>query len=127
MISVYVSLGEVIDKISILEIKKNKLTSQISIENVTKELDILHQSLKENDLGYVLNSEFFGDLVKVNSSLWDVEDELRRLESVGEFGDTFVKLARSVYELNDHRAALKRKVNTELGSGLIEEKSYQPY
>lgn len=127
MLSVYVSLGEVIDKISILEIKKNKLTSQIAIENVTKELDILHRSLEKSDLEHVLVSEFFGELVKVNSSLWDVEDELRRLESLSQFGDTFVKLARSVYQLNDHRAALKRKVNTEFGSGLIEEKSYQHY
>lgn len=117
-----VSLGELIDKITILEIKMERIKDQVKHANVSHELQLLEAILKPIwSQGMAL---FRTDLKTVNESLWDVEDELRLKDQRGEFDDAFIKLAQSVYVTNDRRAALKYKVNTQFGSAVIEEKSY---
>jgi len=117
-----VSIGELVDKITILEIKSERIADPAKLANVARELTLLRATL-----GRVIDDapDAIHDLRKVNSALWDVEDDLRDLEAKGEFGDTFVELARSVYRLNDRRAALKRDINQACGSDLVEEKSYK--
>ena len=124
-----VSTGELVDKITILEIKKRKINQPEALKNVLTELELLQDVLnclaknfskEENDK----NNEIKRDLEKINLQLWDVEDALRLYESEQYFGPKFVKLARSVYALNDQRAQLKRSINILCNSSLIEEKSY---
>ena len=124
-----VSTGELVDKITILEIKKRKINQPEALKNVLTELELLQDVLnclaknfskEENDK----NNEIKLDLEKINLQLWDVEDALRSYESEQYFGPEFVKLARSVYTLNDQRAQLKRSINILCNSSLIEEKSY---
>jgi len=117
---VEVPLGDVVDKVSILRIKLEKIGS----ENVQKELDSLLSSWESEDLPPLYALPQYRPLAAVNRKLWDVEDALRQLESDNRFDTHFVALARSVYKLNDERAALKRAINVDLGSDLIEEKSY---
>ncbi|MCA1909156.1 MAG: DUF6165 family protein [Magnetospirillum sp.] len=122
-----VSWGEIIDKITILEIKAERLTDAAKLANVTKEL---------NELVAVREREFpdHGELAKlaaelkaINEKLWVIEDDIRDCERAKDFGAKFVELARAVYFTNDERAAVKRQVNELLGSALVEEKSYAPY
>ena len=124
-----VSTGELVDKITILEIKKRKINQPEALKNVLTELELLQDVLnclaknfskEENDK----NNEIKRDLEKINLQLWDVEDALRLHESKQYFGPEFIKLARSVYTLNDQRAQLKRSINILCNSSLIEEKSY---
>lgn len=124
-----VSTGELVDKITILEIKKRKINQPEALKNVLTELELLQDVLnclaknfskEENDK----NNEIKRDLEKINLQLWDVEDALRSYESKQCFGPEFIKLARSVYTLNDQRAQLKRSINILCNSSLIEEKSY---
>ena len=124
-----VSTGELVDKITILEIKKRKINQPEALKNVSTELELLQDVLnslnqnfskEENDK----NNEIKRDLKKINSKLWDVEDALRSYEAKQYFGPEFIKLARSVYILNDQRAQLKRSINILCNSSLIEEKSY---
>ena len=124
-----VSTGELVDKITILEIKKRKINQPEALKNVLTELELLQDVLnclaknfskEENDK----NNEIKRDLKKINSKLWDVEDALRSYEARQYFGPEFIKLARSVYILNDQRAQLKRSINILCNSSLIEEKSY---
>ena len=123
-----VSTGELVDKITILEIKKSKIKQPEALKNVSTELELLQdilssfsQSLSkaENDK----NNEIKRDLEKINLQLWNVEDALRSHESKQYFGPEFIKLARSVYILNDQRAQLKRSINILCNSSLIEEKA----
>ena len=126
MIEVPVSWGELVDKITILQIKSDRMSDEAKLANVRKELRLLNEKLgvnAENQNVALLTDELY----KVNAALWDIEDEIRDCENAGDFGEKFIKLARSVYITNDRRAALKRDVNMVLGSGLIEEKSYQAY
>jgi hypothetical protein len=118
------SLGELIDKITILEIKTKHL-SGLQKENVSRELELLRGVLLR--LGLAISPELSHALREVNQILWDIEDNIRAKERHQDFGATFIELARSVYLTNDKRAALKRRINEEYGSGIIEEKSYQPY
>ncbi len=116
--------GELLDKITILEIKRVRLTDAIKREHVCVELGALQaaraRSLREpTELNPLLCQ-----LKEVNEQLWQVEDKLRRCEERQDFGSDFVELARSVYRLNDRRAGLKRRLNALCGSDLIEEKSY---
>lgn len=127
MITIQASLGEVLDKISILDLKKEKLEKPEAVENVLMELDVLHSAIESSQLGESLSHPLFGALAEVNGQLWVVEDDLRELESKRIFNSDFVELARSVYRLNDRRAAIKRELNVIYGSVLIEEKSYQSY
>jgi hypothetical protein len=119
MIEVPVSVGEVLDKISILEIKSERITDPAKLANVLRELD--HLTLAAQ--GYRA-PELEVELKHINQRLWGVEDELRLMEKHQDFGPEFVKLARSVYVLNDQRATIKRRINLAVGSELVEEKSY---
>ena len=126
MIEVPVSWGELVDKITILQIKSDRMSDEAKLANVRKELRLLNQKLGAHaENGEV--ARLTGELYEVNAALWNIEDEIRDCENAGDFGEKFIELARSVYITNDKRAALKRDVNLVLGSGLIEEKSYQAY
>ncbi len=117
-----VSVGELVDKITILQIKLARIIDETKQENVRRELVELEGALSKVD------PEHYASLMKelhaVNEALWDAEDALRLKEKEGDFGSEFVELARSVYRHNDHRANLKRQINLASGSVLIEEKSY---
>ncbi|MFE0757509.1 DUF6165 family protein [Inquilinus sp. NPDC058860] len=123
-----VSIGEVFDKITILEIKLRHARSESARRNIELEHSLLKQTLVR--LGLTSNSdltESANSLLRVNQALWNVEDELRELERKQDFGAEFVRLARSVYVLNDERAAIKRRINIASGSTIIEEKLYADY
>jgi hypothetical protein len=118
------SLGDAADRITILTIKSERIGDAAKLANVRKELTEI------SDLFFAAvarTPEFealFARLKSVNEELWDIEDDIRLCEAKGDFGPDFVRLARGVYRTNDQRAALKRKINTLLGSDLVEEKSY---
>ena len=121
------SPGELIDKITILEIKFEKILDVSKRMNVGRELEALSISLEQN---IIISTELAAlklNLKKVNEVLWDIEDDIRSCEQKSDFGPIFVKLARSVYFQNDRRAALKKEINVLLGSDIIEEKSYAKY
>lgn len=119
-----ISLGELIDKISILEIKTKHLHNK-ALENVNKELSCLQETLKSLDLS--VDAPLIKRLKEVNEELWQIEDCIRDKERHNDFGDDFIKLARSVYQKNDQRAEIKKEINTRYGSKFIEEKSYRQY
>tara|TARA_Y100001958_G_C20994400_1_gene380667 strand:+ start:153 stop:530 length:378 start_codon:yes stop_codon:yes gene_type:complete len=116
------SVGEVFDKISILEIKKEKISDSVKINSVCRECDLLYEKIEI--FPEVERRDFLVSLKKVNLKLWNVEEELRELESLGQFGERFIDLARSVYKLNDQRFSLKDNVNNHFGSFIREVKSY---
>lgn len=122
-----VSFGEVLDKITILEIKSERIKDPAKLENVRRELDELSRTWQQtlDDPSKVAQER--QELKTVNEQLWEIEDEIREQEAVGDFGERFIELARSVYFTNDKRAAIKKKVNLALGSRFVEEKSYQDY
>ena len=120
------SWGELIDKITILEIKVERLESEAARANAAKELRLLREIA-----GPILAREQTAGLVerlkKLNQALWEIEDRIREHERAGTFDAVFIELARSVYKTNDERGAVKRELNLALASGRIEEKSYKPY
>ena len=123
-----VSTGELVDKITILEIKKRKIKQAEALKNVSTELQLLQDifnSLAQNFSKdeNAKNDEIKRDLEKINLQLWDIEDALRSHEAKQYFGPEFIRLARSVYSLNDQRAKLKRSINILCNSSLIEEKA----
>lgn len=118
-----VSIGELIDKITILELKERHIQDRARLENVRTELSEL-TALWHDQAGTETVEAALAGLREVNAALWEVEDRLREYEAAGRFGEEFVAAARSVYKLNDRRAALKYQINTALGSRLVEEKSY---
>ena len=124
-----VSAGELLDKISILEIKKEKIQESNKKKNVSTELNLLRKVQIESELVETIcpkiREHLCKQLRKVNEELWAVEDKLRLLEAESNFSLTFVNFARSVYRLNDDRAQIKRKINELSGSELVEEKSYK--
>jgi hypothetical protein len=122
-----VSAGEFLDKMTILEIKSERIPDPEKLENVKRELDLLRDTWAASPLSQADVREDVAALKKVNESLWDIEDRIRRCESAQTFDDDFVRLARSVYQLNDERAAIKRRLNLRLKSTLVEEKSYPDY
>jgi tetratricopeptide (TPR) repeat protein/ADP-heptose:LPS heptosyltransferase len=119
-----VAVGELIDKITILEIKAARLTSPDKLRNVHYELEILRATQARAWEPSEALDNLTRELRAVNEALWDIEDEIRRCEAAGDFGPRFIELARSVYRQNDQRAALKRRLNELLGSAIVEEKSY---
>jgi hypothetical protein len=121
------SPGEFLDKLSILEIKAERMTDPAKLANVRRELDLLRATWESSPLAERDISAALVELKQVNLSLWEVEDRLREKEAQGAFDAEFVELARSVYKTNDRRAAIKRDLNLALGSDLIEEKSYKAY
>ena len=119
-----ISLGELIDKITILQIKTKNLQGT-ALENVQKELNALEISL--HNLNLDIDKKLIQQLKDVNQKLWHIEDNIRNQERQNNFGESFIRLARSVYQQNDQRAAIKKKINTIYGSVFVEEKSYQQY
>ena len=126
-LKVEVSVGELLDKVTILEIKSERISDPAKLANVEKELGILSRIWTDSPLSQQDVSDQISRLKKVNEALWDIEDNIRRQEADGQFGDTFVQLARSVYFQNDIRAEIKKEINVMLGSELVEEKSYVDY
>ena len=121
------SAGELIDKITILEIKVKNIRDPEKNRNVAKELEALVKCLRKNISDADQLTDLRASLKSINEALWDIEDDIRLCEQRGEFGDKFIKLARSVYRQNDKRAAVKKEINVLLGSSIIEEKSYADY
>lgn len=122
-----VSWGEIIDKITILEIKSERLSDAAKLANVTTELNELAAVREREFPGHAELARLAAELKAINEKLWVVEDDIRECERAKDFGATFVELARAVYFTNDERAAVKRRINDLLGSALVEEKSYAPY
>ena len=120
-------LGDVVDRVTILQIKLTRLPGDDQRANVRRELTALIGEWKDCQLREMDSLDEWHGLADVNRQLWDIEDRIRDHERRQDFGPTIIDLARSVYRLNDRRAALKRAINHELGSALIEEKSYTPY
>jgi len=118
-----VSIGEVVDKWTILSIKALNITDKDKLVNVFKEKNYLNNVIDPE----ILHDPLIDDLLDVNKMLWDVEDRLRNCEREKLFDEHFVQLARSVYMLNDKRAHIKKEINIKYGSDFVEEKSYQPY
>jgi len=121
--SVPVSWGELLDKITILEIKQHRIARAEARANVAREHSLLAR-IGAGVLGQAAVAALFGRLKSVNEDLWEIEDAIRRQEAARTFDGEFVRLARAVYVKNDERAALKREINLALESDLIEEKSY---
>jgi Family of unknown function (DUF6165) len=125
-ILVPISVGELMDKITILEIKSERLKNPSQLENVTHELTAL-RAVRLGDVDRVMLDKLSAELRRVNAKLWDVEDAIRECEARSDFGSSFIELARAVYQLNDERSRLKKAINLASGSRLIEEKSYSFY
>ena len=120
----HLSLGEVVDKITILEIKQVKMNGK-ALENVEKELTSLRKIIQSNKLE--IDIHLINNLRKVNKNLWEIEDNIREKERKQEFDNEFIQLARSVYKENDKRAYIKKEINYEYNSDFVEEKSYKSY
>ena len=127
MIKVILSVGELIDKITILQLKMKFIKNKEQLNNVKNELRTLKPLLKENNLETPKINKLFTELYEVNLKLWKIEDKIREKERQSDFSDEFISLARSVYYTNDKRADIKKKINFISGSELIEEKSYAKY
>lgn len=126
-LSAEISVGEFLDKVTILEIKSERIGDPAKLNNVRHELDTLRRTwaaspFSRQDLAAEIN-----DLKHINEKLWKIEDDIRDHEAAGNFDEDFIRLARAVYITNDERAAVKRRINLKVGSTLIEEKSYADY
>jgi len=127
VITVPVSFGEVLDKITILEIKSERIADPAKVKNVRLELAELNRTWAEAVPDQAAIAELRQQLKAVNESLWVIEDDIRDQEAAQDFGPRFIELARAVYVTNDQRAKLKKDINLALGSRFVEEKSYQDY
>jgi Family of unknown function (DUF6165) len=125
-ILVPISVGELMDKITILEIKSERIKNPGQLENVVRELKAL-RSVRLGEMDSAMLDKLSAELKRVNAMLWEVEDAIRDCEARGDFGDRFIELARAVYQLNDERARLKKAINLASGSRLFEEKSYRSF
>ena len=126
LINTPISLGELVDKISILIIKQKNIINETKLDHVKKELDFLQKTL----MNYVQKKEinnYLENLININSKLWNIEDDIRECERKKLFDQTFIDLARSVYFTNDERAKVKNDINKTFGSELVEVKSYEEY
>jgi hypothetical protein len=119
-----VSNGEIVDKLTIIEIKLERIKDVKKLANLRKEFDLLDSAAAE-----IISREdpLYKRLYKINSTLWDIEDRIRDMEKRGDFGPDFIETARSVYYTNDERSEVKRLINSSTGSDLTEEKSYEEY
>lgn len=129
LIEAPISLGELIDKITILEIKTANITDAGKLKNVAHELTVLNNKVDSflDAAGHTKLAPLKSALKEINQSLWIIEDDIRDCEYVKDFGPKFIELARAVYVTNDKRAAVKKDINLAFGSELIEEKSYKDY
>ena len=126
LINTPISLGELVDKISILIIKQKNITDETKLDHVKKELDFLQKTL----MNYVKQEEinnYLENLININSNVWNIEDDIRECERKKLFDQTFIDLARNVYFTNDERAKVKNDINKTFGSELVEVKSYEEY
>ena len=126
-ILIQVSPGELIDKLTILEVKLDHMSDPAKLANVRREHDMIKQTLRENVADTPALAKLIAELKATNLALWTIEDLIRNHEREGNFGDSFVQLARSIYRINDERAAIKRRINVLLDSAIVEEKSYANY
>lgn len=126
-IKVELSVGEFLDKVTILEIKSERIKDPAKLENVNKELNLLKKIWGESEFAKVDISDEMSRLKAINEKLWVIEDDIRDKERDRAFDDKFIELARAVYYSNDERAAIKKELNVKLGSDLVEEKSYTDY
>ena len=120
-----ISIGELIDKMTILEIKAERISDAGKLHNVANELKVLRELKARTGLDTPEMAPFTHDLKALNAALWDIEDEIRELEARQDFGPRFVELARSIYQTNDRRAHAKQRINAAFGSEIVEEKSYK--
>ena len=126
LINTPISLGELVDKISILIIKQKNITDETKLDHVKKELNFLQKTL----INYIQQEEinnYLENLININSKLWSIEDDIRECERKKLFDQTFIDLARGVYFTNDERAKVKNDINETFGSELVEVKSYEEY
>ena len=126
-VNVEISIGEFFDKITILEIKKERISNADKLVNINNELDGLNRLLAGLPFSRDDVAQEVSELRRINEALWEIEDDIREKESRKEFDDRFVELARSVYITNDKRSDVKRDINMKLGSDFVEEKSYEEY
>lgn len=120
-----ISNGELVDKVTILHIKREKVSDAAKLANIEKEYELLRKAM--SNINITVESPEFSRLLEVNLRLWDIEDRIRQKEARQEFDDEFIQLARSVYFENDQRAAIKKEINLKTGSDLVEEKQYVDY
>jgi hypothetical protein len=120
-----ISAGELVDKITILEIKKENIKNEDKLSDINKELDSLKKTFNESIVSNSKIKDLIKDLKEINLKLWVIEDSKRLAEKKQDFGSEFIKLARNVYKINDLRAAVKLKINLALGSNIKEVKSYE--
>lgn len=119
-----VSNGEIVDKLTIIEIKLERINDEAKLVNLRNEYEVLNDAVKK-----IIDKKdpLYKDLYDINCQLWDIEDHIRDLEREKNFGEDFIETARSVYFTNDKRCEVKRAINDKTGSELIEEKSYEDY
>jgi len=119
-----VSNGEIVDKLTIIEIKLERIKDEAKLVNLRKEYEVLNDAVKQ-----IIDKEdaLYKQLYDINCQLWDIEDRCRDYEREKNFGDGFIQTTRSVYMTNDKRSDVKKEINIKTGSGLIEEKSYEKY
>ena len=126
-IKITISYGEFLDKLSILEIKNERIKDEAKLANIRKELNLLKELWATDPQSNVDIKAELDEMKAINKKLWDIEDDIREKERNKSFDDEFVRLARAVYFINDDRSDVKRRINEKLGSELIEEKSYADY
>ena len=126
-IRIEVAPGEIIDKLTILEIKRERIADEAKRRNVSHEWDVLTRDLAAAVAATPQLDALRASLKEINLKLWVIEDDIRDCERAKDFGPKFVELARAVYFTNDERAAIKKRINTLLGSSIVEEKSYKTY
>jgi hypothetical protein len=119
-----VSNGEIVDKLTIIEIKLERIKDRSKLTNLENEFKVLEEAVSKL---ISKEDELYKALYNINCKLWDIEDKIRELERKRDFGPEFVETARSVYFSNDKRAEIKKKINLKTGSSLVEEKSYEEY
>ena len=122
-----VSPGELLDKLTILDIKSERIDDATKVANVRHEQQLLEAVWQEAQVDAPEIQALRAELKRINEALWEIEDDIRLCENAGDFGPRFIELARAVYVTNDERAAVKKKINLALGSAIVEEKSYQDY
>jgi hypothetical protein len=126
-ITVEISAGELVDKVTILEIKAERIRAADQRRNVLVQLEILNGALSPLLLQHAALGELKSQLRAINEALWQIEDDIRAREQLGDFGTEFIALARAVYRTNDQRSAIKRAIDDLTGSPIVEEKSYTAY
>ncbi len=127
IIKVEISYGEFLDKLSILEIKSERIHDPAKLENINRELVLLRDLWAADPKAAIDIQTEWAELKSINEKLWNIEDDIRDKERARCFDEEFIRLARAVYYTNDERAEVKRRLNEKLGSALVEEKSYADY